>query len=98
MADAGGTLTVFGATLLELMARRGVRTWSRLSAMLRQAGYNFTPQRISNWAYGLHAADRRIGRALREVLELDEDEEIKLALAFLNGQDEKIDADYRETA
>jgi len=82
-----GQLTVFGATILELMARRGIRQWKALSVLLEEAGHHYTPQRISNWAYGRHAVDRSFGRAFNEVMNLTEDERHQLADAFVFGQE-----------
>lgn len=81
-----GRLTVFGATLLELMVRRGIRTWGKLSAMLEDEGHHFTPQRISNWAYGRHAVSNAFSEALLDVLDLQEEEKRQLAMAFTFGQ------------
>lgn len=88
--DSRGQLTVFGATVLELMARRGIRNWSTLSTLLEEHNYNFKPSRISNWAYGRHAVDPEFGRALAVVLDLDTSARGELAEAFLFGQREKV--------
>jgi hypothetical protein len=85
-----GRLTVFGATVLELMGKRGITNWTVLSARLKAHGYDFKPPRISNWAYGRHAVNRKFGRALAEVLELNKEERNHLAEAFLFGQDERV--------
>ncbi len=82
-----GQLTVFGATMLELMARRGVRQWKTLSDLLSEQGHDYKPARISNWAYGRHPVNRSFGRAFNEVLELGEEERHQLADAFLFGQE-----------
>jgi hypothetical protein len=79
-------LTVFGATVLQLMARRGISRWSCLVEVLRRGGYEFKASRISNWAYGRHSVDRHFGQALAEVLQLTEEEETQLARAYLFGQ------------
>jgi len=88
--NGGGRMTVFGATLLELMARRGVTQWKELSELLRRAGYDYKPQRISNWAFGRHPADKRFGRAVSEVLGLNDDEVTRLARAYMLGQDRPV--------
>lgn len=85
-------LTVFGACLLELMARRGVRTWADLSIMLRTRSYYFTPQRISNWAYGRHAVSNDFSAAIRETLGLEDEEITQLAMAFTYGQNKFVSA------
>jgi hypothetical protein len=85
-----GTLTVFGATVLELMASRGLRTWVELSARLAGEGFDFKPSRISNWAFGRHAANRYFGHALATTLRLTQEERQQLADAFLFGQDQKV--------
>lgn len=86
MAEANG-LTVFGATLLELMVRRGLTQWKELSDLLQQdRGYHYSPQSISNWAFGKHPADKTFGKAAAEALNLDDEETTKLARAFMLGQ------------
>jgi hypothetical protein len=94
MADQ--PLTVFGATLLELMARRGITGWNSLSSLMSSKGYDFKPWRISNWAYGRHAPPCAFPVALREVLQLDEEEAALLAEAFAYGQDERITLKWLE--
>jgi hypothetical protein len=89
-------LTVFGATVLELMARRGIMDWSALSRLLAEHGYHFTQARMSNWAYGRHAAPSAFPVALKEVLQLDDEEETLLARAFTYGQDERITSAWLE--
>jgi hypothetical protein len=88
--EKGGNLTVFGATVLELMSRRGLRTWTALSALLEDYGFYYKPSRISNWAFGRHAVDRYFGHALATALDLTPDERGRLADAFLFGQDKPI--------
>ena len=83
-------MTIFGATVLELMASRGLRTWTALSAKLEAEGFDYKPSTISNWAFGRHAADRRFGQALATVLALDAGERQRLADAFLFGQSERL--------
>lgn len=82
-----GKLTVFGATLLDLMARRGLRQWKELSALLDERGYSYSAPRISHWAFGRHPAERAFGRAVAEALDLDEKETTRLARALMLGQD-----------
>jgi hypothetical protein len=94
MADQ--PITVFGATVLELMARRGIMGWSALSRLLAEHAYDYKPPRISNWAYGRHAAPSAFPVALREVLQLDEEEAALLAEAFAYGQDERITLKWLE--
>jgi hypothetical protein len=89
-------LTVFGATVLELMARRGIMGWAALSRLLAEHGYDYKPPRISNWAYGRHAAAAAFPVALREVLQLDEEEAALLAKAFAYGQGERITLKWLE--
>jgi hypothetical protein len=94
MADQ--LLTVFGATVLELMARRRITGWNSLSSLMADKGYDFKPPRISNWAYGRHAPPCAFPVALREVLQLDEKEEALLAKAFTYGQGERITLKWLE--
>jgi hypothetical protein len=94
MADQ--PLTVFGATVLEFMARRGPMGWAALSRLLAEHGYDFKPPRIMNWAYGRHAAPSAFPLALREVLQLDEEEAALLAEAFTYGQGERITLKWLE--
>ena len=89
-------LTVFGAAVLELMARRGIVGWSALSRLLAEHGYDFTQARMSKWAYGRHAAPTAFPMALREVLQLDEEEAALLAEAFTYGQGERITLKWLE--
>jgi hypothetical protein len=84
------SLTVFGATVLELMSRRGLRTWVELSRLLAGNGYDFKPPRISNWVHGRHPVSRDFGRALIKTLNLSDDEITELARAFLMGQRERV--------
>ena len=93
--EAGGTLTVFGATLLELMGRRGLRQWKELSARLEQGGYCYKAPRISNWAFGRHPAERGFGRAVADVLGLNEEETTRLARALMLGQDVPVGTPLR---
>jgi hypothetical protein len=88
--EKGGKLTVFGATVLELMSRRGLRTWTALSALLEDSAFYYKPSRISNWAFGRHAVDRYFGHALATALDLTPEERGRLADAFLFGQDVPI--------
>lgn len=85
MAEVSG-LTVFGATLLELMARRGLTQWKELSEKLQAAGHRYSPPSISNWAHGKHPADKAFGAAVAEALGLDDEEITKLARAYMLGQ------------
>jgi hypothetical protein len=94
MADQ--PLTVFGATVLELMARRGITGWNSLSSLMADKGYDFKSPRISNWAYGRHAAPSAFPVVLREVLQLDEEEAALLAEAFTYGQGERITLKWLE--
>jgi hypothetical protein len=94
MADQ--PLTVFAATVLELMARRGITGWAQLSRLLAEHGYDYKPQRISKWAYGRHTIVPAFPMALREVLQLDEEEEALLAKAFTYGQGERITLKWLE--
>jgi hypothetical protein len=96
MADQPQPLTVFGATLLELMARRGIMSWRALSRLLAEHGYDYKPARISNWAYGRHAIVPAFPMTLREVLQLDDEEETLLAKAFTYGQSERITLKWLE--
>jgi hypothetical protein len=94
MADQ--PLTVFGATVLELMARRGIMGWSALSRLLAEHGYDYKPPRITKWAYGRHTIVPAFPMALREVLQLDEEEAALLAEAFTYGQGELITLEWLE--
>lgn len=90
VGDGGVKLTVFGATMLELMGKRGITGWTSLSDHLAKGGYDFKPPRISNWAYGRHPVSGDFARAFASTLELDEEEATRLALAFTYKQDEKV--------
>jgi hypothetical protein len=78
------------------MARRGPMGWAAHSRLLAEHGYDFKPPRITNWAYGRHAAPSAFPLALREVLQLDEEEAALLAEAFTYGQDERITLEWLE--
>jgi hypothetical protein len=84
-----GRMTMFGACVLGLMAKRGIRRWTDLSDELAKNGYYFKAPRISNWVYGRHDADKEFGRALADTLNLGEHEKTELARAFLFGQDDE---------
>lgn len=83
---AGAKMTVFGATLLEMMARRGLREWKQLSLLLEDRGHHFSPSTLSHWAFGRHTVHRTFGRAVAETLDLDDAEVTQLARAVMLGQ------------
>lgn len=96
--ETGGRLTVFGATLVDLMARRGLRQWKELSALLGEKGYPYSAARISHWAFGRHPVERGFGRAVADVLGLDEAETTRLARAVMLGQDVPMGTSLRGEA
>lgn len=86
---------MFGATLLDLMVRRGIRQWKELSALLEERGFSYSAGRISHWAFGRHPAERGFGRAVAEVLDLDDEETTRLARALMLGQDVPVGTPLR---
>ncbi len=91
----GTALTRFGAVVLSLMAERGVTTVAGLCAVLADHGKEYKRSRISNWLYGKHPADAAFCQAMDAVLELREEERVKLALAFTFGQHEHLGVGQR---
>lgn len=87
-------LTVFGATVLELIIKRGIRGWTELSALMREHGHYFGPSSLSSWSYGRNAASKAFPGVFAEALQLDAEERARLADAFAYGQDEKITPEH----
>ena len=81
--------------MVDLMGRRGLRQWKELSALLGERGYSYSAARISHWAFGRHPAERGFGRAVAEVLGLDDEETTRLARALMLGQDVPVGTPLR---
>lgn len=78
------------------MISRSIQTYTELSALLAEHGYDYKVARLSMWVHGAHAAENRFPSALAEVLELDAEERAKLAEAFTYGQHVPITERYKE--
>ena len=64
---------------MELMLKKGIRSYTKLSTLLRSHGYNFNQSSFSSWAFGRNSAPKTLPPALAEVLRLNEEERAKLA-------------------
>lgn len=79
--------TEFGQLVRVFMAERDIRSLSELAALLSANGYPVgNSQRISHWLRGVHAADKEFPAAFARVLELSDEEKMRLAMAFTYGQ------------
>jgi hypothetical protein len=83
-------LTEFGATVLSLMAEKGVRTQGELVDLLEHEGLKVSQPGLSGWLYGRHGVQKEMPVALAEALKLDEKQRTRLALAFTYGQTKSI--------
>lgn len=89
--DDPKVLTEFGAVVLSLASERGITEQSALARMLRNdKNESVSPQRLSPWLRGVNAPPNWLPRELSRVLNLSEDEEIRLAMAFAYGADRKL--------
>lgn len=87
MVDANGQLNEFGATVLSLMAEKGLTQLKELSEQLALEDEQVSPSRLSNWFHGRNAAPPRIPRAIAKALKLDDERKQRLANAYAYGQD-----------
>lgn len=78
-------MTEFGRTLLGLMLSRGIEYRQDLAEMLTEAGYKISQQTISNYMNGKRNIDPDFPTFVSEVLDLDEEEQTRLARAFSYG-------------
>ncbi len=91
--DDSKQLTKFGAEVYSLMSKRGVRSQASFAAMLRDdKGKEVPAHRLSPWFRGVNAPPQWLCRAISEALQLTQDEDIELALAFAYGSDIKVDS------
>lgn len=81
------TLTEFGATVLSLASKRGIRKNSQLARLMTENGEKTAPEKLSNWFHGQNAVPRHIPRLLIQVLNLDANEANILVHAYALGQD-----------
>jgi len=81
-------MTEFGRVVNALMAEQGVRSQMELVRLFRASGYTLTQGRLSHWLLGRYAVAKDFPSQLAEVLELDEEQKMKLAVAFAFGQGE----------
>jgi hypothetical protein len=87
MGNEKGRLTEFGATVMALMASRGIKHLTVLSAHMREEGCRASSSSLSNWFLGKNSPPSRVPAAIGRALELDEEERITLAMAYTYGQD-----------
>ena len=86
----GPRLTRFGATVLTILARRGIRQIAVMLKHMEANGKHYKRQRVSAWLYGRHPVHHKFPKDLEETYPLDEEERIALALDFTFGQDEYL--------
>lgn len=85
-------MTEFGATVLSLMAERGIRTQKDLAARLKDDhGEQVNARRLSPWLRNVNAPPAWLPRSIREGLNLSEDQTMRLAKAYTFGADRKIE-------
>ena len=79
-------MTEFGRTVTALMAEQGVRSQAELVRIFDEHGYSLTQQRLSHWLLGRYAVAKEFPAQFSEVLRLDENQRVRLAVAFAFGQ------------
>ncbi len=79
-------LTKFGATVLMLMNKNGMRYQRELLEALEAAGYAVGQTRLSNWMHGRHAVDTEFPEQVARTLNLDDRDRLALAEAYAYGQ------------
>ena len=84
-------LTEFGATVLALMAERGITSQEALARLLREKGFEITQTSISAWLYGKYSAPPGFPETLVEALQLNESQKMRLAVAYSYGQRRPLD-------
>jgi hypothetical protein len=82
-------LTGFGSELYALLASRGIRTLAALSRLLEEDGKGYSRQQLSAYANGTRRVPTGLPARLVRVLELDDEEEVRLAKAVAYGQPEE---------
>ncbi len=78
-------MTEFGRTLYSLMLDRGIEYRQDLAEMLTEGGYKISQQTISNYMNGRRAVDPDFPLFVSEVLDLDDQEQTRLARAYAFG-------------
>jgi transcriptional regulator with XRE-family HTH domain len=78
-------MTEFGRTLYSLMLSRGIEFRQDLATLLTEAGYKVSQQTISNYMNGKRTIDPDFPLFVSEVLDLNEEEECRLAKAYTFG-------------
>lgn len=86
----GPRLTRFGATVLTILANRGVRQTNVMIRDMAAKGKHYKRQRVSAWLYGRHPVHHKFPKDLEATYPLSEDERVRLALDFTFGQDERL--------
>lgn len=79
--------TEFGGTLLTLMYSKGLRNAADLSAVLEERGIELSRQSINEYLIGSHSPKWTFVAGVADALELNEEEGIRLAVAYAYGQD-----------
>ena len=88
-------LTGFGTELYALLATHGIRTLAGLSRLLGDAG--FSRQQLASCANGTRRVPTSLPRKLVEALDLDQEEQARLAWAVAYGQpDERVKYDREQ--
>lgn len=90
MQTTAWTLTEFGATVLSLAVKRGIRQNVELAKLMTEHGEKTSGEKLSHWLHGINAAPPHVPRVLIEVLNLNADEIDSLVHAYALGQDVRI--------
>lgn len=83
-------LTQFGATVLSLMAEKGITTHAELLRLLDREGLRISQPGFSAWLYGKNPAAKDFPVKFTRALHLDEPQKMRLAMAFTYGQSKPV--------
>ena len=81
----GRSYTWFGEVLHRILKERG-SSQSAFARKARELGHDYRQNSVSNWMRGVHAAPRDLPTLLDRLYDLDDQEQVELALAFAYGQ------------
>lgn len=79
-------LTEFGTEIHALMLKRGIRSLPELSERLKEVGCKVSRQSLSSYTNGTRKPPPSLPGQLVAALELDDEERIRLGIAFAYGQ------------
>lgn len=77
--------TWFGEVLAGVLRSRG-SSQTALARQVRELGYDYRQNSVSNWMRGVHAAPRDLPGLLDRLYGLSEEEWLEVGLAFAYGQ------------